>query len=63
MVVDGLILRVVGLVERKRIARMLQLNRAINDAETGSGIEGTHEDGSLEWRVDGCHGEVGGNRH
>ena len=63
MVVDGLVFRVISLVERKRIARILQSNRVISDAGTGSGAAKTHEDGSIEWRVDGGRGKVGGNRH
>jgi len=36
---------------------------AMLQRETGSGITKTHEDDTLEWRVDGGRGEVGGNRY
>ena len=62
MVVDDLVSRVVGLVEGRCVARMLELNRVISDIETGFVIVKTHEDGSLEWRVGWGRGEVGSNR-
>ena len=61
MVVDGLMFRVVCLVEGIRVARMLELESVISDVETVSGIVKTYKDGSLERRVDGGRGKVGGN--
>ena len=61
MVVDCLVFRVVCLVEGKRVARMLELDSVISDIETASGTAKTHEDGSLEWGVDGGNGKVGDN--
>ena len=52
----------VGLVDGERVARLLKLHEVVNDVETSSGIVRTHENGTLEWRVDGGHGEVGDNR-
>jgi hypothetical protein len=52
----------VGLMEGVGVARVLESNRVINDVETGPGTAKTHEDGSLEWRVDGGRGEMGSNR-
>jgi len=51
----------VGLVEGRRITRLLELNRVIGDVETGFRIVDTHEDGSLEWRVGGGRDEMGSN--
>ena len=51
----------VGLVEGVRVGRMLEFNRVIGDVETGFLIAKTYEDDSLEWRVYGGRGEVGGN--
>ena len=53
----------VGIVGGECVARLLKLNKVISDAETGSGIARTHEDDSLEWKVDGGRGEVGGDRN
>ena len=52
----------VSLVDGERVARLLKLNKVISDVETGSEIVRTHEDGSLERRVDGGRDEVGGDR-
>jgi len=52
----------VGLVDGVRVARLLKLNKVVNDVETSSGIVRTHEDSSLEWRVDGGRGQVSDNR-
>ena len=52
----------VGLVEARRVARLLELNRVISYVETNFVIAKIYEDGSLEWRVDGGRGEVGSNR-
>ena len=41
---------------------MLELSGVIGDVEIGFVIVGTHEDDSLERRVDGGRDEVGGNR-
>ena len=41
---------------------MLRSNRDISDVESGSGIAKTHDDDSLEWRVNRGRGEVGGDR-
>ena len=62
MVVGGLVFLAIGLANGSRVARMLELNRAIGDTKTGFLIEKTYEDDSLERRVDGGRGEVGGNR-
>ena len=61
MIVDGLIFLAIDLVEGRRVTRLLELNGVTSDVETGFEIVDTHEDGSLEWRVDGSRGEVGGN--
>jgi len=53
----------VGLMDGERVARLLQLNKVISDVETCSGIARTHEDDSLEWRVDRGRSEVGGDRY
>ena len=52
----------VSLVDGARVARILESNRVISGVETGFFIARTHEDDSLEWRVDGSRDEVGGNR-
>jgi len=62
VVVGGLVFLAIGLANGSRVARMLELNRAIGDTKTGFLIEKTYEDDSLEWRVDGGRGEVGSNR-
>ena len=62
MVVGGLVFLAIGLANGSRVARMLELNRAIGDTKTGFLIEKTYEDDSLEWRVDGGRDEVGGDR-
>ena len=62
MVVDGLVFLTVRLVEGVRVARMLELNKVINDVATGFEIAKTHEDGSPKQRVNGGRDEVGGDR-
>ena len=51
----------IGLVDGRHEARMLELDRTISDTKAGFLIAKTYENGSLEWRVDGGRGEVGGN--
>jgi len=63
LVVDYLVFLAVGLVDGERVARLLKLNKVISDVETGSRITRTHKDDSLERRVDGGRGEVGGDRN
>ena len=61
VVVGSLVSLAIGLVDGIHVARMLDLNRAISDTKTGFFIAKTYEDCSLERRVDGGRGEVGGN--
>ena len=61
MVVGGLVFLDIGLVGGSRVARMLELNRAMSDTKTGFLNEKTYEDDSLKRRVDGGRDEVGGN--
>ena len=60
MVVDRLVFLTVGLVDGKRIARFLVLNRVISDTEIIFWIVKAHENGGLEWKV-WIRGKVGGN--
>ena len=50
----------VGLVDGKRVARFLVLNRFVSDVEIGFRIVKAYENSSLEWRVR-SRGKVSGN--
>ena len=60
MVVDCLVFLTVGLVDGKRVARFLVLNRFVSDVEIGFRIVKAYENSSLEWRVR-SRGNVSGN--
>ena len=60
MVVDFLVVVTVGLVDGKRVARFLVLNRVVGYVEICFRIVKTYENGGLEWRV-WIRDKVGGN--
>ena len=60
VVVGCLVFLTVDLVEGKRVARFLVLNRVVSDVEIGFRIVKTYENSSLEWRV-WNRGKVGDN--